>query len=362
MKRLHVALIYNGHRDETPEAPEDRGSTADLLQMIRMMARTMRRLGHTVTLLPLVDDVFAFQRKLRRLNPDVVFNQYEDFVHGGIYDTLVVALVRMMGYPLTGAPALALGLSHYKFTVASLLAGAGVPIPPNTVLLETVSAVNQHKWHFPLIVQASMEHAGVGLGRDSIVHSKKALRAQVRHVLQTYRQPALVQRFLPGREFNVGIVGGKRMRVLPLAEVIYAELPPDVPPIMSYAAKWLENSVEYQKTSISCPADVEPELAQRIGVVALDAFRAVGGWGYGRVDMRLDEDGEPRVLDINCNCCLDEGMGLARSADKADIAYPQLMQMILQAALEPCPWSGDVPKPPLKQRRRLAAPGAGVSP
>jgi len=107
MKRLHVALIYNGYREEGPEAPEDRASTADLLQMIRMMARTMRRLGHTVTILPLVNDIFSFQRKLRRLNPDVVFNQYEYFVHGGIYDTLVVALVRMMGYPLTGAPALA---------------------------------------------------------------------------------------------------------------------------------------------------------------------------------------------------------------------------------------------------------------
>jgi D-alanine-D-alanine ligase len=363
MKRLHVALIYNGYRDETPEAPEDRASTADLLQMIRMMARTMRRLGHTVTILPLVNDVFAFQRRLRRLNPDVVFNQYEDFAHGGIYDTLVVALVRMMGYPLTGAPALALGLSHYKFTVASLLAGAGIPIPPNTVLLETLGAVNQHKWHFPLIVQASMEHAGIGLGRDSIVHSKKALRAQVRHVLQTYKQPALVQRFLPGREFNVGIVGGKRMRVMPLAEVIYAELPEGVPPIMSYAAKWLENSVEYQKTWINCPAEVEPELAARIGAVALDAFRAVGGWGYGRVDVRLDEAGEPRVLDINCNCCLDDGMGLARSAETAGIEYPQLLQLVLQAALEPCPWSGDVPKPPPRNSRpRPAASAPGVSP
>jgi D-alanine-D-alanine ligase len=128
-----------------------------------------------------------------------------------------------------------------------------------------------------------------------------------------------VQHFLPGREFNVGIIGGSRLRVLPLAEVNYSALPLDIPPIMSYAAKWLENSVEYQKTSILCPADVEPELAQRIGAVALDAFRAVGGWGYGRVDVRLDEAGEPRVLDINCNCCLDEGMGLARAAERGGI-------------------------------------------
>src|SRR5262245_46203590 len=134
MKRLHIALVYNGLTDTTPEPPEDRSSTADLRQMIRMMARTLRGLGHTVTILPLADDLFAFQRRLRRLRPHVVFNQYEDFAHGAQYDMRLAALVRMMGFPMTGAPALPLGLSHYKFTIASLLAGAGIPIPPNSVL------------------------------------------------------------------------------------------------------------------------------------------------------------------------------------------------------------------------------------
>src|SRR5438552_4670978 len=129
MKRLHIVLVYNGSTHHAPDSPEDRASIADLLRMIRMMARTLRRLGHTVTLLPLSHDLFAFQRKLRRLCPDVVFNQYEDFLPGANYDMRLVAVVRMMGFPVTGAPALALGLSHHKFTVASLLAGAGIPIP-----------------------------------------------------------------------------------------------------------------------------------------------------------------------------------------------------------------------------------------
>jgi D-alanine-D-alanine ligase len=343
MKRLHVALVYNGTKGSTPEAPEDRASTADLRQMIRLIARTLRRLGHTVTIFPLANDLFAFQRRLRRLRPDVVFNQYEDFEHGALYDMWLLALVRMLGFPVTGAPALALGLSHYKFTVLSLLAGVGIPIPPHTILLETVGAVHQHKWQFPIIVQPSQEHAGIGLDRDSVVHSKKALRLKVREILRTYNQPALAQRFLPGREFNVGVVGGKRMRVLPLAEVNYTELPAEIPPIMSYAAKWVETAPEYQKTSVICPAPVEAELAGQIGQVALEAFRAVGGWGYGRVDVRLDEAGLPRVLDVNCNACLDEGMGLARSAEKAGITYPELLQIILRAALERPTHDTDIP-------------------
>jgi len=343
MKRLHIALIYNASTTGPAALPEDRSSMADLRRMIRLMARSLRSLGHSVTVLALAHDLFAFQRKLKRLNPDVVFNQYDDVIHGALYEMRVSALVRMMGYPMTGSPALALGLTRYKYMCASLLAGAGIPVPPNTTLLETVSAVRHHKWKFPLIVQPSQEHAGIGLERDSVVHSKDALRAKVRHILQAYQQPALAQHFLPGREFNVGIIGGSRLRVLPLAEVDYTALPEDVPPIMSYAAKWVETSVEYQKTTVTCPADVEPGLARQIGDVALRAFRAVGGRGYGRVDMRLDEVDQPCVLEVNCNPCLDEGMGLARAAARAGIEYPQLLQIIVRAALERVPYDLDMP-------------------
>jgi len=342
-KRLHVALVYNAAAGIVPDTPEDRGSTGDLRHMIHDMARVLRSLHHRVTILPLAHDLFAFQRRLRRLNPDVVFNQYDDVVHGALYEMRFAAMVRMMGYPLTGSPALALGLSRYKHMAASLLHGSGIPIPPYTVLLEKVGDVNGRRWKFPLIVQPSQEHAGIGLDRDSVVYTKKALRQQVRQILQVYNQPALVQQFLPGREFNVGIVGGKRPRVMPLAEVNYEELPPEIPPIMSYAAKWIETSVEYKRTSIICPADVEPELAHQLRDIAMRAFRAVGTWGYGRVDIRLDEASQPRVLEVNCNASLEEGIGLARSAERAGISYRQLIQMVLDAALEGPPYDVSVP-------------------
>ncbi|MEN6577615.1 MAG: hypothetical protein ABFD90_14820 [Phycisphaerales bacterium] len=342
-KSLHVVLVYNADAGIIPDTPEDRGSTADLRHMIRDMARVLRSLGHRVTVLPLAHDLFTFQRKLRRLGPDVVFNQYDDVVHGALYEMWFAAMVRMMGFPLTGSPALALGLSRYKHMSASLLHGTGIPIPPCTELLEKIGDVDQCEWRFPLIVQPSQEHAGIGLDRDSIVHSKKALREQVRRIVQNYNQPALVQHFLPGREFNVGIVGGKRPRVMPLAEVNYTELPAEIPPIMSYAAKWIENSVEYRKTSVICPAIVEPELARQVSDIAMRAFRAVRSWGYSRVDIRLDEAGQPRVLEVNCNASLEEGVALARSAGKAGISYPQLLQMIIDAALEGPPYDVSVP-------------------
>ena len=334
MRKQHVALVYNAYPISVPDCPEDRSSMDDLKSMMRRMARVLRRVGYKVTLVPLANDMLAFQRRLRRLRPDVVFNQYDDVVHGALYEMRVAALVQMMGFPMTGSPALALGLGRYKFMASSILQGAGVPVPPNTRLVERIGDLARYRWHFPVIVQPGQEHAGIGLDRDSVIYTKKDLTERVRFILKEYSQPALVQKFLPGREFNVGLLGGHKLQVLPLAEVDYSKLPGNIPPIMSYAAKWLEDTVEYRKTSVTCPAEVEPRLAKEISTIALRAFRALGGWGYGRVDIRLDENGEPRVLDVNCNSSLEEDVALARSAKLAGYDYPHLLQKIVKTALE----------------------------
>lgn len=343
LPKHRIALIYNDFGDNIPEARSDHGGMWHLRQEVRSLARALRTLGHKVAVVPLADDLAAFQRRLLRLAPDVVFNQYDDVVHGALYEMRVATLVRMMGFPLTGSPALGLGLSRYKYMCASLLQGAGIAIPSRTTLVERIGDVDRHQWQFPVIVQPSQEHAGIGLDRDSVVSSKAALRIKVRTIITTYRQPALVQCFLKGREFNVGLVGGKRLRVLPLAEVDYSRLPADIPPIMSYAAKFLEESTEYQKIRVICPARVEPELAARISDTAVRAFRAIGGWGYGRVDIRLDEESQPRVLEVNCNPSLENGVGLVRSAKKAGIGYPQLLQLIVKAAFEGPPFDMNLP-------------------
>jgi D-alanine-D-alanine ligase len=302
--------------------------------MLRDIMRTLRWLGHRPTLIPLGHDLLSFQRRLSRMHPDVVFNQYEDTMPGATYEMRISALVRMMGYPITGSPALALGLTKSKYTCACLLAGAGVSIPPDTRLLETVGSVDRNSWNLPVIVRPSSEDGGLGLDRFSCATTKTALRDKVRELLKMEGQPVLVQRFLPGREFNVAILGGSRPVVLPLAEVDYSQLPPHIPPIMSYAAKWVESSTEFKCTSVMCPAEVEPELATRIRETALKAFHAVGAWGYARVDIRLDDQANPCVLEVNCNPCIERGIGLARCAEKSGVAYAELIQKILNAAFE----------------------------
>jgi hypothetical protein len=119
----------------------------------------------------------------------------------------VATLVQRWVSP-TGCPALGLGLTRYKFMAASLLQGAGIPIPANTRLLERIGDVDRYSWQFPVIVQPSQEHAGIGLDRESVVSSKTALRHKVRTIITTYRQPALVQRFCWGGS-STRIVGAR---------------------------------------------------------------------------------------------------------------------------------------------------------
>src|SRR5512136_1237382 len=211
MKRLRIALIYNAYTDAQPDDKSDTGGLRYLRQMVRGIARGLRRLRHDVVVMPLAGDLSVLQRKLSRLQPDVVFNQYDDVVHGALYEMRVAAFIRMLGYPITGSPALGLGLSRDKYMALSLLKGAGIPIPIDTTVIERVSEIGRRKWHFPLIVHPGQEHAGIGMGRDSVVATKKALREKAREVIVSYKQPALIQRFLPGREFNVGVLGGRRV-------------------------------------------------------------------------------------------------------------------------------------------------------
>jgi D-alanine-D-alanine ligase len=357
MKKLRVAVVYNSYEETQHEAMAgDSSSGHHLRLMIRRMARTLRSLGHDVVIIHLANDLSSLQRKLKRLRPHVIFNQYDDVVHGALYEMRFAAFIRMLGYPITGSPALGLGLSRDKYMALSLLRGAGIPIPNDTTLLERVSEIDRHKWHFPLIVHPGQEHAGIGIARDSVVATKTALREKVREVIHSFKQPALVQCFLPGREFNVGILGGRKLRVLPLAEVDYSKLPAAIPPVMSYAAKWVETSVEFKRTRVICPAKVEPRLAELISDTAMKAFRTVGGWGYGRVDIRLDEEGLPHVLEVNCNPCLDKGIGLARSAERAGIGYAELLQLVIKAAFEGPPYDIHLPifttKPVANARRQ----------
>jgi D-alanine-D-alanine ligase len=152
-------------------------------------------------------------------------------------------------------------------------------------------------------------------------------------VLESYRQPALIERYLDGREFNVSVLGNDEPRVLPISEIDYSKLPPEVPRILFYEAKWMEDSPYYLETPAICPArGLSASLARKIEQIARRAFMAMGCRGYARVDMRVGR-GRPYVLEVNGNPSLAPNAGLARSARQAGLTYPDLVSRILYDAM-----------------------------
>jgi D-alanine-D-alanine ligase len=184
---------------------------------------------------------------------------------------------------------------------------------------------------FPLIVKPVAEDASIGVGAEAVVHSVPALRRRVAYIVEHYRQAALAEAFVVGREFNIS-VWGDPPQVLPLAEIDFCGFSNPYDRIVSYAAKWEEDSFEYQNTPVLCPASVEPEVGERIITTALRAWEAIGCQGYARVDMRLSEEGIPYVVEVNCNPDLSPDAGFYRAARAAGFTYADMAVRILAIA------------------------------
>jgi D-alanine-D-alanine ligase len=189
---------------------------------------------------------------------------------------------------------------------------------------------------FPAIVKPAREDASVGICSASVTHNQEALAQRVAYVLENYRQPALVEEFIEGREIYVSILErvGNEPMVFPFFEIDFSDMPSDRPNIVSFEGKWVEDSVEFKGTRPVRCERLSVELRAHIAKTALQAFRAVGLRDYGRIDFRLSAAGVPYVIDVNPNCDLsDLAGGYSRAAKAAGLSYKELILSIVELAL-----------------------------
>jgi D-alanine-D-alanine ligase len=270
------------------------------------------------------------QAALAPLDPaaTLVFNLCESLGGRAADEPKVPQLLQELGFRYTGSPPYALATCLDKARAKRILQAHGVPTAPFQVCRsDRLSAL---RVPFPAIVKPVAEDASLGITRDSVVTSREALRRQVAYVLGTYRQPALVEAFIPGREFNVGIWGNGTPHLLPLAELDYGEWPA-LSRVCHFFAKWEESAPEYTTTYVRCPAEVEPALGERIRAVALRAYTLTGCSDYARVDLRV-MDGQPYVLEVNPNPCLAVDSGFANAARVAGYGHDAMLAQIVRWA------------------------------
>jgi D-alanine-D-alanine ligase len=187
---------------------------------------------------------------------------------------------------------------------------------------------------FPLIVKPSREDASIGIDHASIVYNANELRKRVRYVIEQFDQPALVEEYIDGRELNVAVLGNRKLEALPISEIDMSTLPKDYPRIITYNAKWLKGTAEYEHTRGVCPALLPPELETRMKALAIEAVQLIGTRDYARVDFRLSKDHKPYILEVNPNPDISDEAGFARSARAAGYTFDTMVQKIIETALE----------------------------
>jgi D-alanine-D-alanine ligase len=324
-----VGVLYNAHLQMARGLARDALSEADTLRTVRAAGSVLREVGSRVVDLGLGRDPHPALSRLLRRPPDVVLNLCDAPLGDSSLESALPALLHLLGIPFTGSPPATLEFCRDKPAVKARLAEAGIPTPAYAVV---PCGVRAPRWrHFPAIVKPASEDASCGIDAGSFVPSFAALRRRVSFVHRRYRQTALIESFVPGRELNVSLVGAGRPRVLPFGEIDFSAMPAGRPRIVTFAAKWCDGPEERGTRPIAA-RPLPPATTRALRRHAAFAWRLAGCRDYARVDVRLDARGRPFVLEINANPDLGPDAGLARAWARDGGEWPDLLLEILDMA------------------------------
>lgn len=328
-----VAVIYNTDYDAELTAKEGVDVSAVELSA-RAVCGAVADYGLESELIGVHgEDLDALFRRLSDDPPQLVFNLCESLCGDVRNEPLLPTMLDMLGIPYTGTGPLALGMCLHKDRTKDVLHTRRVPTPAHRVIHSERDLDDPLDLEYPFFLKLVHEDASIGIEAANVVNDAEQLRARARAMLAKYKQPVLAERYIAGREVNVTVWGDPdELGILPLHEISFADMPDDRPHIVSYAAKWDEDHVDYEGTKPVPMKNLTDELERAITEVATAAFTAMGLRDFARVDLRIDGDGQPWVIDVNPNCDLSPDAGVARAARFAGVEYPQLIGRICEIA------------------------------
>jgi D-alanine-D-alanine ligase len=332
-RSLHAVLLYNTPllRSEDPNS----ASEAGVLESVAALRAAFRASGHQVSDVAVNISLAAVVEELEEIRPDVVVNLCESFAGNSIGESHIAAVLELLGVAYTGCSPECLAVSQDKPRAKRLLLGAGLPTPEFVEVARSEIPPEQlKKWlnGSPLIVKPATEDASLGIGSESVVTEWRALLRQITRVHNLHGN-ALVERFIPGREFNVGIIEIPELQLLPIGEIDFHQKALPHLCIVTYDAKWVRNSQDDLSTPVCCPANIGPALARKLEEIAVKAYRLVGCRDYARIDFRVDDQGQIYVLEVNANPDIGPEAGLARMLHGAGIPYYQFGTRLLNTAV-----------------------------
>ena len=321
---MKVVILHSADALEPPVDP-----------VLEQLRGALKSCGHAVQSLPVDDAVAPMVAELTAAAPDIVFNLAESFGGKSALESNVAALLNLLGLRYTGSSPTGLLLAGDKSLTKQLLSFHGIRTPEfATVFRGAVDWAGDIA--FPLIVKPPQEDASLGITTSSVVNDLRELFTRIDELQSEFQQPVLVEQFIEGREFYVGVLGNANARALPVIELDFSGFPAGVPRIASWAAKWGDDGAgsgeQYAGTRSVFPTDLASELVERMQQVAIDAFHALRLRDYARIDLRVSDGGEIFVIEVNPNCYLERESEFARAAAAGEIDYDALIARIVELA------------------------------
>ncbi|MBI4864957.1 MAG: D-alanine--D-alanine ligase [Candidatus Riflebacteria bacterium] len=312
----------------------DRYAEWDTEETIRAVESALAE-EHQVTRV-VANDVREAFHQLELLRPDIVFNMVEGLA-GINRESQIPALLEALDIPYTGSDPLTLSICLDKSRAKEILSYHGIPTSGFQVVSRPSDLIKLKSFPVPAIVKPLCEGSSKGISNDCLVKTQDQLLQKTRDVVSFYREPALVEEFLPGREFTVAMLGNELgIRVLPLVEICFDALPAEASPIYSFEAKWLWDTPDQPRNIFRCPADVDAKLRAQIEDTCKRAFRILRCRDWCRIDVRLDSRNRPNIIELNPLPGIlpkpEDNSCFPKAARCAGMSYPEMVNRVLEEA------------------------------
>jgi D-alanine-D-alanine ligase len=326
---VSVFTVYNGKLNDESAKVNDL-SEKNFVNELEKVEQSLSKNFKEVKSLAVDRNVQVAINNINSYNPDIIYNFVESVEGIASYEYCMAGLFELLGYEITGCPPITLGNCLNKARAKAILKSRGILTPEYRTLKKTKRFTEKEiKLRYPMILKLMNEDASIGISEFSVVKNYSELRKQFAFLVETYKQDIILEEFIIGRELNVAVLGGK---VLPISEINFGGLPDEFPKIVTYDGKWTEGSVYYNHTKPICPADLPERLKKKIQTIALASYDAMNCRDYARVDIRLSNESEPYVIEVNPNPDISSDSGFARAASADGMSYDDLLNTIANFA------------------------------
>lgn len=328
---MRIGLIYRQERSDLGDIyPQDAVGREDDYNF-DLIAQILRSFNFEVVKIDIGDDPIA---ALKQADIDLAFNLCEEGIKGRVgLEPHIPALLDVLQIPYTGSDYNCIATCTDKVRAKEILSYYKVRTPKFQVFRTGLEKLNK-KLTFPRFVKPAFEDGSIGIREDSVVHNEEELFKKIDAVHKTYKQPALVEEYIDGREISVGVIGNKQKIVLPPYEVCFENYPDKKPKIYSYEAKWMADTFEFKNTPIKCPAELPKSVEASMKRTALKVYDILQLHDYARIDFRIDKRGIPYILEVNPNPDISEVGELTKMFEVMGLSYDQAIYLIIKSALE----------------------------